>query len=190
MTASAKNAFTDLAGRRWLLKLNYGLAQRINEALSVDLANAHQGRVFQQLGGDALLFIQTLTMLIDDQLSEQKVTPEQFVEALDDVVLDQASEALREMIVLFTRPAIRPVLTKMFDKSDQAKQRALAMATQRLDSPEVDAAIERELAALDQTLATSSPAANSLAASSTDINLPTNGPESAAVIPSATASAN
>jgi hypothetical protein len=55
--APPKNSFQDLAGRRWLLKLNYGLAERIKDALGVDLSNAHDGQAFIKLGRDPKLLI-------------------------------------------------------------------------------------------------------------------------------------
>lgn len=152
MTAIPKNCFVDLAGRMWLLKLNYGLAQRINETLHVDLANAHSGEAFKQLGRDTTLLIKTLTMLIEPQLAEQEVSPEAFVEQLDDVVLDAAGDALAEMIVLFTRPAIRPVLEEMIAKGKEARTGAVGLAAEKLRGPSAKAMIDRELAKLDQQL--------------------------------------
>jgi hypothetical protein len=152
VSAIPKNAFVDLAGRVWLLKLNCGLATRIHDALGVDLANAHNGQAFRQLGSDTLLLIKTLTALIEPQLAEQKVSPEAFVEQLDDVVLEQASDALAAMIVLFTRPAIRPVLEAMITKGTEGRKAAVDLATEKLSGPAAKAMIDRQLATLGQKM--------------------------------------
>ena len=167
MSEKSKNSFTDLEGRQWLLKLNYGLATRIKDALSVDLANAHNGQAFQQIAKSPLLFIQTLTMLVESQLAVNNVTPEQFVEAIDDAVLDQASNALREMLLLFSRAALRPLMGTMFEKSDEARTMALEVASAKLSGPSLTAAIAREVAALDQQIETALANQSTLTASPT-----------------------
>jgi hypothetical protein len=150
--APPKNSFEDLAGRRWLLKLNYGLAERIKDALGVDLANAHDGQAFVTLGRDPKLFIQTLAMLVEDQLKAAGVEVEQLVEQLDDCVLELAGDALAEMILLFTRPAIRPVIAEMLAKGREGREAAINLATDKLRSPATQAAIDRELARMAENI--------------------------------------
>ncbi len=168
MTAIPKNAFTDMAGRLWLLKLNYGLATRINDTLGVDLSNAHNGEAFKQLAVDALLLIKTLTMLVETQLGEQQVTPEAFVESLDDATLAAAGDAIGEMIVLFTRPAVRPVIEAMLAKGTEAKQAVIELATAKINGPIATAAIQRELAKIDKQI-------DQALSQSTSIESPTSG---------------
>lgn len=169
-----KNSFPDLAGRVWLLKLNCGLAQRIHETLGVDLANAHNGQAFQQLGGDSLLLIKTLAMLVETQLAESSVTPEAFVEGLDDATLETAGEAIGQMIVLFTRPAIRPVIKTMLAKGKEAQQAVINLAETKLSGPAMSAAIQRELTRIDQQIEQA--LAEKTAVPSMPTSSPSNGP--------------
>jgi hypothetical protein len=168
MTALPKNSFLDRAGRLWQLELNYGLATRIRKSLGVDLANAHNGEALQQLGTDDELLVATLFALVEEQAQRAEVSPEAFTEALDGEVLEHAGEALSEMIRLFTRPAIRPVIEAMLAKGTEGRTAAIELATKKLQSPSAQAAIDRQLAKLDQQLE----------AALTGTSSPTNGPAS------------
>jgi len=122
MAPLPKHAFADLAGRVWVLALNYGLAKRIEKELGVDFTNAHNGRCFQQLGQDDALFVAVLFAICEKQAEAEGVTPEQFAEGLAGDQIEAAGDALAECVKLFTRPAIRPVLDELYEKGREGRR--------------------------------------------------------------------
>ena len=145
MPDTPKHAFTDRAGRTWLLVLNYGLAKEIRDTIGVDFANAHNGEALKQLATNDELLVATLFALIEDQAKRENVTPEEFAKALDGEVFEAAGDAIGEMLRLFTRQAARPVIEALIDKTNQVKTQAGNLAAAQLRSPEAQAAIDREM---------------------------------------------
>lgn len=176
--------FTDLAGRTWRLDLNYGLALEIEAALGVDLANAHNGQALQQLATDAKLFFQTLTLLCQDQLAERSLSEKQFLSGFNDETVERATQAVEQMLVLFTRPALRPVIAGLLHKRNQTQHAAITVALDKIESPAAQALIDRQIEQLGQQI----DAALQLPGPATATNSPGSGPASPASIPAATAS--
>ena len=176
-----KHAFVDRAGRTWLLVLNFGLAKRINGSLGVDFNNAHTGECFKQLAASDELLVATLFAIVEEQATIANVTPEQFAEACDGAVFEAAGEALGEMIKVFTRPGIRPVIESMLARGAEGRNAAIEMAANKLNSPAVTALIERELAKLDRELDDAlSPSLPAGVPASMATSSPTSGPPSPA----------
>jgi hypothetical protein len=145
-------SFTDRAGRTWFLELNYGLARQIHKDHQVDFANAHNGEALRKLASDDELLVTVLFALVEQQAEACGVTPEQFAEGLDGATFEQAGEAIGQMIALFTRPTIRPVVEEMLAQGRAGRQAAVELATAKLRGPEAQAAIARELDKLDQRM--------------------------------------
>jgi hypothetical protein len=144
--------FTDALGRRWPLVLTYGLAQRIHKSLGVDLANAHTGEALTKLGQSDELFVATLFALVEDEAGRQQVSPEAFAEGLNGEVFEAAGDALEQMLLVFIRPALRPVLEAVFEANHEKRTKVVALATRKLSGANRDAAIDRELGSLEQQL--------------------------------------
>lgn len=153
--------FTDAAGRRWSLVLTYGLAQRIHKSLGLDLANAHNGEALTALAGNDRLLVELLFALIEEQATSAGVTPEQFADGLNGDVFEAAAEALQEMIRLFTRPAIRPVMEQIFAAQQDKRRRGIELVVEKLSGPAREQAIQRDLSQIerqfDEALATQPP---------------------------------
>ena len=148
-----KHAFRDLKDRIWLLIMNYGLAKRILAAFpGVDFANAHNGQALQALAQSDELLVCVLFAIVEDQAKAANVSPEDFAEALAGEQFEAAGNAIGEMITLFTRPGIRPVIEQMFAMGTAARTAAIELATKKLSGPSVQAAIDREMQRLDQQL--------------------------------------
>lgn len=141
-----KNSFNDLAGRVWLLVLNYGLAKRIAAELGVDFVNAHTGECFAKLADEAL-FVSVLFALCEAQAEKAGVTPEQFAEALAGEQFEAAGEALTECVQLFIRPALRPAFEQLIAAGRQERAASLELLSRKLQGAELQAAIGRRLAA-------------------------------------------
>jgi hypothetical protein len=159
--APESTAFTDAKGRAWQLELNYGLARRIKKDLGVDFANAHNGEALKKLGTDDELLVSTLYALIEEQAKTAEISPDQFVEALNGEVLEAAANAIGAMIVLFTRPAIRPVIQSLLDKAQQGRAKLTQMALGKMQGPEVTAAIDREVEQVSRRIDAELTASNS-----------------------------
>lgn len=145
-------SFTDARGRRWPLVLTYGLAQRIHKSLELDLANAHTGEALTKLGQSDELFVATLFALVEDEAGRQEVSPQEFAEGLNGEVLEAAGQALEQMLVLFIRPALRPVLEAVFAANHEKRAKVVELATRKLTGAGKDRAIDREVATIEERL--------------------------------------
>jgi hypothetical protein len=144
--------FTDARGRRWPLVLTYGLAQRIRTSLDVDLANAHTGEALTKLGQSDELFVATLFALVEDEAGKQSVTPADFAEGLNGEVFEAAARALEQMLLVFIRPALRPVLEAVFQANHEKRTKVVELAKRKLTGAPMGRAIDREVATLEGRL--------------------------------------
>lgn len=138
-------AFTDLEGRRWTLVLNVHLAQQIRDSLGLDFLAAEDGKAITAVGQSDEQLVQVLFALCEPQAEKSEVTPEAFARGLGGDVLEQASDALTGAVMLFTRPARRPVLQGILDRAKEALTRQQEMLVQRIKSGAVDRLMEAKL---------------------------------------------
>lgn len=145
--------FTDLSGRVWPLTLNFGLAQDIRKSFpGVDFLNAHNGQAFQVLGSDDEVLVGVLWMLCEQQATAQQITPEAFAAGLAGDALEAAEEALERCVILFTRPARRPVLEVLLGKARETSAKAMTLTTQKVSGEKVDRLQAQMLEDLDEQI--------------------------------------
>lgn len=172
MTQRQPNQFTDDAGRTWTLRLHLGLCERIREECGVNLANPTDPQTAEVLlrEDNVPRFLDVLWRLVESQAQAAGVDRQGFLEALTDAVLCEAVDALLEAIVLFSRPAKRPVLQAMADKMRQIQSETMLRVQTQVQQIDV-----RRL--LDQAIPPSTPSPSA-----------TNGEASSASIPDPSAS--
>lgn len=143
--------FKDSTGQEWVFPRGYGELLRVREKLGVNLLNAADlSRVIQ----DPYEFVAVLHCLLEKQLGGKSI--EQFVDLLDGDAMEAAGVAFEEAIVDFFRPGQRKAVATMLAKVRAANQQGIEMATSKLESPAMDAAIQTAIAnasnAIDESL--------------------------------------
>lgn len=139
-------SFKDSEGREWELKLNLGNLSRVKEKTGVNINDAlktvkgdgvkETTLLMQQLIDDPHLLYSVVVCLLEPQFKSQRITEEQFAEALDDEdVVSDIVEALNLAVIDFFPRDRRAALRRAFERLWSAgKKRAKA---------EVEAAVEK-----------------------------------------------
>lgn len=141
-TNQSTPTFKDLKGRTWRLTITNGHCRKSRELLGVDLANAHDGRLFAAVQADPLLLGGLLFLLVEEQCQRANISVEDFEHGLDGPTQLAAFEALVEAIINFTRPSARKALKALADKTREIDQRMAAAAADWLNGEQVGATID------------------------------------------------
>ena len=133
--------FKDKDGREWSLSLTLGDAHRIKKLHAVDLLDAN---FLQKLATDDYTAGDMLYLACEEQAKVIGLTDEQFGRSFNRDLFDLAREALMEEIIdeLFhqrQREPARSLLAKIRTGQDEA----VKLAMQKINSPEMDQAIQR-----------------------------------------------
>lgn len=138
--------FNDNAGRTWTVSLNVDAIKRVRSLVDVDLMQAVGGKLLERLTTDPVLLCDILYAVCKAECDARNVTDEDFGRALAGDAIDAATTALLEELVDFFPQAKRRVLGKAMGKLKSLQARALEVAELRLDSPELENAMEQALA--------------------------------------------
>jgi len=144
----AMRTFKDNAGRAWSVQINVDALKRVRSLLDVDLLEVLEGKLIDRLSGDPVFLCDVLYAVVKPEADAQKVSDEDFGRAMGGDALDGATAALLEELVDFFPSPRRKVLRKAMDKLGVFQAKALAVAEERLASPELDRRFEAALAEL------------------------------------------
>lgn len=136
--------FTDKQGATWNLSLPIGLARSLRGLPEpIDILDPE---CLQSTVDDLFKRFDMLVAICTGQMKEQGITPEQFdVRLAETSVFEEASQALRLALTDFFRRAGRPDLARIMDRIVEAADRLRVIAANRVDSPKVNAAIEKAI---------------------------------------------
>ncbi|MEZ6099980.1 MAG: hypothetical protein R3E01_13510 [Pirellulaceae bacterium] len=139
--------FKDNAGRTWTVAINVDAVKRVRAMLEIDLLEAVEGKLIQQLRDDPILLCDVLYVICKLEADAAEVTDEQFGQGMAGDAIDHATAAFLEELVGFFRKGRRELLAKALDRLNEVETKAMAVANQRLDDPEIEQQI---LAALNE----------------------------------------
>jgi hypothetical protein len=126
--------------------LNVDAIKRVRSLVDVDLMQAVGGKLLERLVSDPVLLCDVLYAVCKAEADAKNVSDEDFGRALAGDAIDAATTALLEELVDFFPHAKRRVLGKAMGKLKVLQARALEVAELRLDSPELENAMEQALA--------------------------------------------
>ena len=151
--------FKDTKGRSWAVEMNVSTAKRIKNLTGVDVMSAvQQASWFADLSDDTIKLVDVIYAAVKPQADQAGVSDENFGAAMSGDVIAEAANALaEEIIAFFPQAARRQLLTKARAKLREVETKATNMALSRLESGEVDRAIDAAIAASGSSL-TNSPA--------------------------------
>lgn len=140
-------AFKDTSGRTWTLALNVDALKRVRALCDVDLMDVVQdrGELLGRLSSDPVLLCDVIYAICKPDADAKGASDEDFGRAMAGDAVDQATNALLEALVDFFPGPRRAVLARVFKKLKAVQAKALVLANARLDDPELDAQIDREM---------------------------------------------
>jgi len=140
--------FKDNAGRAWSVQINVDALKRVKSLLGVNLLEVIEGKLIDRLSGDPVFLCDVLYAVVKPEADAQKVTDEDFGRAMGGDALDGATAAFLEELVDFFPQGRRRLHRRAMEKLGVFQAKALAVAEQRLASPELDRKFESALAEL------------------------------------------
>lgn len=139
--------FKDNAGRTWTISLTVAAVKRVRDLAKLDLLDLANGRVFERLVADPITLCDALYAACKPQADAEGISDEQFGEAMAGDAIEHASKALvEELIQFFPNARERAALSRVVQTMDAAMDRARGVVERRIESGEIDRAIESAMA--------------------------------------------
>jgi hypothetical protein len=134
--------FNDNAGRTWTVAINVDAIKRVKSLLGVNLLDAVEGKLIEQLVSDPVLLCDVLYVLCKPEADTKQVTDEDFGRSMAGDAIDHGTTCLLEELVDFFPQAKRQVLAKALAKLKTFQSKAVETASKRLDDPNLDRRLE------------------------------------------------
>ena len=134
--------FTDNAGRTWTVAINVECIKRVKTLLSVNLLDAIEGKLIEDLVSDPVLLCDVIYAVCKPEADTPEVSEEEFGRAMAGDAIDNATTALLEELVDFFPSGKRQVLAKALAKLKTFQTKAVETASKRLDDPKLDQQLE------------------------------------------------
>ena len=150
-----KATFKDNKDRSWTVEVTIAAVKRVRDLLEIDLLDIVMGDLLKQFVVDTVLLVDCLYVVLQPQLDDAGVTDVEFGESLGGDVLEKATQAFLEGLALFFPTGKREVLQLALSKVNEAEQRAMTAATEYLNSPEVKAKVDEQIAKIGNELTNS-----------------------------------
>ena len=139
--------FKDNAGRTWTISLTVAAVKRVRDLAKLDLLDLANGRVFERLVADPITLCDALYAACKPQADAEGISDEKFGEAMAGDAIEHASKALvEELIHFFPNARERAALSRVVQTMDAAMDRARGVVERRIESGEIDRAIESAMA--------------------------------------------
>ena len=137
--------FKDNADRNWTVTVNVDAIKRLRSLLNIDLMEAVEGKLIERLIGDPVLLCDVIYCVCKEDADAKGITDEDFGRAMAGDAIELATTALLEELVDFFPQGKRQLLRKALAKLETLQETMLAVVSERLDSPELDAQLLAEL---------------------------------------------
>ncbi|TVQ33880.1 MAG: hypothetical protein EA376_01210 [Phycisphaeraceae bacterium] len=138
--------FHDNAGRAWTVEINVAALKRVKGLTGVDLLEVLDGTLIERLIRDPVLLCDVLYAACKTEADAKGVTDEEFGCAMAGDAIEHATEALLEEVVGFCpSPRDRAALGRVLKATRTAMERARDLVEARLESGELDRAIDEAL---------------------------------------------
>lgn len=140
--------FKDKQGREWSISLNGWTLKKLKETLNFD-ARDHESIL--RAANDPSLLCDVLFVLCQGQAEKLGVTDRDFGESMTGDVIEAAADAYMQETADFS-PRQKQALNTMLVKMRTTQDRATALAAEKLNSPQMDALIERAMSEQSQKI--------------------------------------
>lgn len=144
--------FVDNAGRTWTVAINVDAVKRVRDLAHVNLLEVIEGKLLEKLIGDPVLLCDVIYSVCKPEADTKSITDVDFGRAMGGDAIDGATTALLEELVDFFPQGRRRVLSKALEKLRKFETAALEAVQVRLESPELEQRMAKELADLEALL--------------------------------------
>jgi hypothetical protein len=144
------HAFKDNEGRDWPISINVDSIKRVRALLQVNLLDAVDGKLIEQLDADPILLVDVIYVLCKPTADAANITDEQFGKAMGGDAIDSATVAFLEELTDFFPRGRRQLLKKAAAKLEICRDMALRSANKALDSGKLETAMAKVIAAKER----------------------------------------
>jgi len=139
------HTFNDTEGRTWKVRVTLGLVKRWKTDIDLDVLDDVEA--IAGLAKNPVQLVDALYLACLAQADELGVDDEAFGECFDGAAIEQAAEALMGALVDFFQysPSQHRAMTKALDRMRALELKTASWLEQKLDAPEIEAALDREL---------------------------------------------
>jgi hypothetical protein len=140
-------SFTDRKQLAWSIDLDVAAVRRVKSTLGVDLLAVAEAEstLLARLYTDPIFLVDLLYVLVQEQAQARGISDEDFGAGLGGESIDQAAEALLQAITDFFPRRQREVLQALLAKVDEGMERVVVRIRERVATPQLTAAIDREI---------------------------------------------
>jgi len=146
--------FRDDQGRPWLVSLTVESAKRVKASVKVAgedgkdkpfdlLDTATINQTITVLRSQFIVMGEVLCALLDKQLADRGITPDQFLEGLRGDALDEARKVVEQEWIDFFPNSLRKMISLMARKMSEVQQTMMDHAEAQLESVTVEQLIEQ-----------------------------------------------
>ena len=137
--------FGDNAGRTWTVQINVDAIKRVRDLAEVNLLEVIEGKLIERLISDPVLLCDVIYSVCKPEADTKNISDEDFGRSMAGDAIDAATTALLEDLVDFFPQGRRKVLAKALGKLKALETAALNAVETKLDSPELEARMKKEL---------------------------------------------
>jgi len=167
--------FNDNSGRTWNVEVNVAAVKRVRSLTDANLLQVvdDPGGLIERFIRDPVLLCDVVYAVCKPQADEREITDEEFGCAMAGDAIEHATAALLEELVSFSpSPRDRRNLGRVLEATRKVMDKARDLIETRLDSGEIDRAMERALEGLATPDETPSDSSGSALASPVSIHPP------------------
>lgn len=155
--------FNDNSGRTWNVEVNVAAVKRVRSLTDANLLQVvdDPGGLIERFIRDPVLLCDVVYAVCKPQADEREITDEEFGRAMAGDAIEHATAALLEELVSFSpSPRDRRNLGRVLEATRRVMDKARDLIETRLDSGEIDRAMERALAELEEPVEALEPTLN------------------------------
>lgn len=153
--------FQDTAGRVWSVSIGTDTIKRVRSSLDLDFLETYFDGTLRAKLFDVCLLVDTLYVVCKEQADAKGITDVDFGRSMSGEVLEVAAKALEEALFFICPPARREIGRTGWQKMEQVQTKACQMAVVRMNDPEIDRMIDRELTKRIQSIGSLEPKSGS-----------------------------
>ena len=139
--------FTDNAGRTWTVNVNVDAVKRVRSLCDVDLMDAvtDGGKLLERLVADPVLLCDVVFSICKEEADAKGISDVAFGRAMAGDPIEHATTALLEELVDFFPEKQRTVFRTVVGKLWKYRDKAVEVATLKLDDPGLDERVEQAI---------------------------------------------
>ncbi len=132
--------FKDKNGEEWQINIDARKIQRIRADCDKNflLNDSAQDSTYRRMQDDEVILCVVIYLLCEKQRESRATSDADFYANLDGDAIDNATEALLETILNFTRKKKRKVMKAVVEKSDSLEDKAMELAMAKINDPKLE----------------------------------------------------